>query len=144
MSLLDCPVCNNNFHIQEYKVKGTSIPEGFLFCHSSKPTHFIGTLEYPGYDHEKSMNLFGYLFLDNYIVRSWGLPHLEYLEPSKHKYVVYNNLSGKNLSTKDPIKLYKRIKQFPDLAFKEKFYVDVDVTFAELTEELIKNHEMIG
>lgn len=136
--MLDCPCCGGGLHIKEFKVKGTPFPEGFLFCHSSKPTHFIGLLERIAHKQENPVALWGYIFLEKYIVRTWGFRYREWENLDLHKQVVYSRPT----KNKDPIKLYKQFYSSPNAVLDKLFYIDVEVSFSQL-EEFIQNHELI-
>lgn len=137
MSLIDCPVCGSNLHIKEYKIKGNSIPEGFLFCHSSNPIHFIGTLERRGYDPNKPMELQGYAFFENHI--AWGTVSLMEKSEKEKYFIVY-----KRNNKKDPIKTYKSIVIDASSILGSDFVIEGNISFSDLNEDLFKNYEIMG
>ena len=137
MSFLNCPICSGSLHIKEFKVKGTPLPEGFLYCHSSKPTHFIGLLEHIAHKQENPLTLWGYTFLEKYIVRTWGFRYREWENIDLHKSVVYSRPKDN-----DPIKQYKKFYMSAQFNREKLFYIDIEVPF-HLLEEYIQNHELI-
>lgn len=137
MNLLKCPVCQSNLHVKEYKVKENTTPEGFLFCSGSKPIHFIGTLDHIDYDPDRAMEFTGYVFLGDYIIHKWGKIETAMSLGKKHQCIVYEKPKKY-----DAIKCWK-MSHRGEMLFKHKFYIDETFDYQDLTEELIKNYEIM-